>query len=220
MKVGGCAKPSRVPLSAHDLPPRTQTRLGSHRTVGGTLTRDCGVEMTVILLDVDNVMCDFTSVYLSHLHKVADRLHTVEEITSFDFTQCVSTVGEDAAVWHSISNTWHSVQGIPEYLGTSEVLARLREHSRVIAVTTPRWRCPRWMTERAHWLLDRGFSESDICFVSDKSLVAGDLLVDDGVHNIKAWQAKHPHGRAILRSQPWNAAFDWADRIESLANVL
>lgn len=55
---------------------------------------------------------------------------------------------------------------------------------------------------RANWI-GREFPEIDesrYMFTSDKSLVAGDVFIDDGVHNLVACKAKVK----ILLSRPWN----------------
>lgn len=177
--------------------------------------------MTTVLLDCDGIICDFAQVYINILNYQTGRTHTVEDVTHWDFHQCVATRAEDAAVWRYISANPGTVSGAGSYTANLQALDVFDAAGyRVVAVTTPRWHCPLWMPERFKWLSDRGFSEKDVIFTSSKELVQGDALIDDNYTNVSQWQSKHPLGRGILLSRPWNAAFEWADRIESLAAVL
>jgi 5'(3')-deoxyribonucleotidase len=177
--------------------------------------------VSTVLLDVDGIICDFAQVYINILNRQTGRRHTVEDVTHWDFYECVATQAEDAAVWRHISSTPRTVSGAGSYIMNLNAYYMLTWRGvRVVAVTTPRWHCPLWMPERFTWLADRGFSTKDIVFTSDKSLIGGDMLIDDNFENVSQWQAKHPYGRGILLTRPWNAAFEWADRIESLADVL
>ena len=176
--------------------------------------------MTTILLDIDGVICAFAETYLAILREQTGKSFNVSDVTNFDFTRCVSTRDEDRQVWNNLSNVTGLIANLAGHWDNLIALDRLRENHRVVAVTTPRWHCPKWMPERTAWLVKRGFATSDIVFVGDKSLVVGDILIDDGPHNITAWSAAHPFGRAILLERPWNTSFAWEDRIDSLDSVL
>jgi 5'(3')-deoxyribonucleotidase len=69
----------------------------------------------------------------------------------------------------------------------------------VVAVTAPLAESDFWTFERARWLGRRGFRKEDIVFASDKSLVTGDVLIDDGQHNIDSFR-----GPGVLIARPWN----------------
>lgn len=72
-----------------------------------------------------------------------------------------------------------------------------------------------WL-ERHDFLLKRGWrSAKDIIVASDKSMVAGDWLVDDGWHNITDLS------RSILFDAPWNRQYDAGEhRAHSWREVL
>ncbi len=57
-------------------------------------------------------------------------------------------------------------------------------------------------------LCDHGFLVSDrrmsgFAAIHDKGMLNGDLMIDDGIHNLKNFS-----GKKILFTQPWNKSFD------------
>jgi len=173
-----------------------------------------------ILLDVDGILSDFCSLFVSLLNHQTGRNHTSAEVTTFEFS-CIATPEEERAVFAYISNYAGMVRNMPEYGWNVVAMQELRRRGhRVLAVTSPQWDCPRWCYERAQWLRDRGFLHSEIVFTSDKSRIVGDVLVDDRFENVRDWQASHPYGRGIVLDQPWNRAHSWHDRITTLHELL
>ena len=174
-----------------------------------------------ILVDVDGVICSFADCYLRVLNHLTGRNHTSTDVTAFDFSQCVATREEDAAVWEWIARAPGLVERLEPIAWNLAAVDTLRRAGhQVIAVTSPQWTSPYWMPERARWLLARGFSKNEIVFASDKSLISGDMLIDDAIHNVQAWQDVHVYGRAVLVSAPWNLAHAWPDRVTTLQELV
>lgn len=160
----------------------------------------------VILCDIDGVICDFANEYL-HLLKMQHGIRKVEaDITTFHFEQCVSTPEQNASIWRYIERSGGFVYDLPMYNGALEFLSSLRQRGRVVACTSPA--NPTWTAERTKALQDHfGFSKRDIVVASDKSLIIGDFLIDDAVHNCQEWQnGAGMGGFALLFDRPWNAS--------------
>lgn len=158
----------------------------------------------IILLDVDGVIIDFANHYLSLLARRHGVHRSESNITTFHFEQCVSTPDQNKAIWQHIEATPGLVYGLPAYDGAMDFLAALRQKGRVVACTSPANAL--WTAERAQALQDRfGFAKRDIVVASDKSLVTGDFLIDDALHNCKEWQnGAGMGGFALLMDRPWN----------------
>lgn len=154
--------------------------------------------MKTILIDVDGVLANMVEPWLDVLYRVTHRSHHVNQIQGFDF-QGVCNPHEAAQVWRYIAGTPGWCLGLLDYPGAANALGRLRRLGRVVAVTAPLAESDFWTFERARWLGRRGFRKEDIVFASDKSLVTGDVLIDDGQHNIDAFQ-----GPGMLIARPWN----------------
>lgn len=158
----------------------------------------------VVLFDCDGVLCDFSSVYLGSLWAVTGRAHTCEEVTHWNFSECVCTPEEDAKVWARLGRMPGTVANLRPYLGMTEVAARVRATARVVAVTAPTYSIAYWTNERLAWLKKFGFSEADVIFTKDKSLVRGDVLVEDNLRYLESWCAANPWSTGILVDRPWN----------------
>lgn len=178
-----------------------------------------------IWVDCDGVLSDFVEAYLELVADLFGRAHVHNDVTRFNFSECVTTKEEDRIVWGRINATPGLIRGLPDLPGV-DYLPRLRELGDVGCLTSPTTG-PHWVPERFAWLLDRGFTKRDVIFASDKSHVRGDFLIDDSLENCEAWQAAHPNGVAILLDSPWNRhqlagdfvrAYTWEDVINEIAS--
>lgn len=163
--------------------------------------------MTTILVDCDGVLADCVSAYLALLEEMWGIRASKEEVTSHEFGECVCTPEQNEAVWKRIDSTPGFCRGFRELPYAAEGLKHLRGWAdRVVCVTSPHV-SGTWVTERYEWLFARGFSKYDIVLASDKSLVAGDALIDDYVKNLRGTSAL-----PIAIRQPWNS--EWRGAAE------
>jgi 5'(3')-deoxyribonucleotidase len=167
----------------------------------------------LIGVDVDGVVADFVGPVLRHVALRTGRQLTDSDIARFDMA---GALGADA--WESVKRELLSppgfALGLEPYPGAVQGVRALREMGRVVFVTTPFTGSPTWSFERTEWLMKRlDASRSDIAHLVDKTLFAGDILVDDAPNQLEAWVRS---GRAAVRmARPWNegapgeAAADW-----------
>lgn len=98
-------------------------------------------------------------------------------------------------------------------LGLSEVedacwrVEALRRDHSVRVVTAPFVESEYWMHERLRWLRRLHFDNHDVIFASNKSLIRGDVLVDDKPSNILHWAQAWPDGLGLLWDAPYNRKF-------------
>jgi 5'(3')-deoxyribonucleotidase len=63
----------------------------------------------------------------------------------------------------------------------------------------------RWLERHGFLELKHGSISGDYIEAHDKSLIRGDVLIDDGEHNVQAWlDATDGEGMALLFDAPWN----------------
>lgn len=159
-----------------------------------------------ILLDVDGVLADFASQFCEIYYMLHHESRHPEHITTFD----MSSLGPKHKVdecWRFIRRTYGVVSSLPEYPGAYGALKELRKMGRVIACTSPLDEAHNWPGERYAWLRARGFHHRDIVMAADKSTIQGDVLIDDGIHNLAEWEVRPPAlGLKYLISRPWNTA--------------
>jgi len=156
-----------------------------------------------ILLDVDEVMLDA----LKHMLRT---LNVDPVDIDWDGWDVYSVLGEmgyhPLFMAHSIP-WWRSVPEVPGAFKSVQSLTMLRDVE-VIYVTSI-FPARGWFTERVRRLtMEFGASERNIVFTGDKSLVEGDIFVDDKAEALHAWKKAHPHGRPLLfdalNNQPEN----------------
>ena len=155
-----------------------------------------------IWVDCDGVLADFVDGYLNllNLGRDGDSILTHADVTSWD----LRSLDADAdAAWHAINTSTSFCFDLCALEGAYDGLDSLRALGDVACATAPVL-AGTWMHQRADWLLARGFEKRDIVFAEDKSWLMGDVLIDDRVENCLEWQARNPHGLAILFDQPWN----------------
>ena len=100
-------------------------------------------------------------------------------------------------------------------LGQEEMraLEAMRSFAEVVACTAP---LEGHIQGKYKWRR-RHFKKGSIVITHDKSLIRGDILVDDAIHNITAFP-----GSTIIYTQPWNMHHDsinGSSRVESFSQI-
>ena len=165
--------------------------------------------MSILLIDADGVMCDFAGAYISVLNRFARTNFTVEDVTEWSFFDSPKLKDllefiPNIKDWmeHYITQTRGFGLSLDPLPGARDGVRALRDAgNKVYCVTSPWHSSEHWHHERVTWLqIYMDFKPKDIIFASDKSVVAGHVLVDDKPENLATWK----HGRGVLWDQPWN----------------
>lgn len=78
----------------------------------------------------------------------------------------------------------------------------MHELGEVLIVTSAMPNAPTWHNERLRWLAQYlNIPAKEVIFTERKDLVRGDVLIDDGPHNLAA---AHPHMLTICINAPYN----------------
>lgn len=157
----------------------------------------------IVLVDVDGVCADFIAPILEVVN--AQRIEVVngaglvlverEHVTSWGLEHIPGFTPE----LYDLMNSRGFARSLHVIDGAQEAIAHIRERGhRVVFCTTPNRDSPTWAYERAEWLAEHfGADYRDIVQCHDKSLVVGDVLVDDKPDNLR-------HVHDVLFTQPWN----------------
>lgn len=180
--------------------------------------------MKTILIDCDGVLSDFTGKAVSWLNFQIERSGylagigrmsrlTPEMVTSYDIFKALGKEEWKQKFWQEVSSRSSWCYEMAAYPHAKETVGLLRSRGRLVCVTGPvsgRY----WAGERIEWLRDRlGFDRKDIIVAADKSIVHGDVLIEDSMDNLRKW-TQHSLGRhGIIWTMPWNAAEELADNI-------
>ena len=158
-----------------------------------------------ILLDIDGVVAGFAEHYLDTLHKLTGfRAHT-HQIDRWHFHECEWFPKEAKRQVEAEIEKPGWCYGIPLLPHAIGLVGSLREIGTVYAVTSPWASSKHWMYERTEWLHHRlGIRQRHVVHTMAKSLVAGDVLIDDKPENVEDWAQAHAKGRGILFTAPHN----------------
>jgi 5'(3')-deoxyribonucleotidase len=171
-----------------------------------------------ILLDVDGPLTsDFTSLACRELRRRGVEAWP-RDVTDWDIFKCFGVKGTD------VEKACYAVMSAPGYCyefapnaGALDFCewARGRGHG-VYAVTAPLGSSETWAHDRERWLKDDlGFDGKRVVHVADKSVVAGDVFVDDKPSNVADWSKANPGRLAVLWRASYNRDFEWPHAAEN-----
>lgn len=184
--------------------------------------------MKTILLDVDGVLCDFVSGYLTLVYEETGRQFEHHHVTQFDLKRALGLSDtESASVAQRVQQPGFCA-GLAPLPGAVDGVRLLQEVADVYIVTSPWNSNPTWTHEREKWLAAHfGIHHSHVLHGSAKHLVVGDVFIDDRAETIVKWNAAHPGKTAVLWETPWNAGNAWPGvltndwtRVRTLVEVL
>lgn len=175
-----------------------------------------------ILIDVDNVLADFTTMYLRLVRsRIGRELPEDFVVDCWDHARaCGLTPEEEAEVDAALA-----IRGLARMMdplpGAVEgVKALLAEGLEVHFVTAPFLKSPTWDHDRRTWLLEHfGDVGKRVTFTHDKYLVDGLLLIDDNPRNCfeyVSYTAARAERAAIMWAQPHNKNEKLRDRVTRL----
>lgn len=150
-----------------------------------------------ILLDVDCVVADLMPEWLRRYNLDYDDNRLLDEITHWDMTKFVKTeCGKRIYGYLSIPDLYNRVEPVK---GAIEGIDYLRSRGwKIVYVSAGLSQAQ----AKYDWLLQRGLlhNEGEYIAAYDKSLIRGDVLIDDRMDNVRDFP-----GASILFTQPWNA---------------
>lgn len=169
----------------------------------------------LILCDMDEVVADLLSEWLRIYNEKWNDTLSREQVTAWDIRKFVRK--ECGAKAYDILRDPGLYPAVQPIEGALETITHLRmQGHRVVFVTS----CVigsvdakmRWLQKNG--FIDHGATPKDFIAAKDKFLVGGDVLIDDGPHNITAFDRP-----TILFSQPYNESMNHPYRARSWADI-
>lgn len=166
-----------------------------------------------ILVDVDDTVANLVGSWIDIYNSDYNDNLKPEMISDWDIGS-FTKIGEKFYDYLDDPNLYDKVEPIP---GALRVIKQLKSKGyRIIYVTAYDV-----TNAKLKWLMEHGFTNTKMDYVVayDKSLINGDILVDDKYNNVKSFSETN-HKPAILYNQKWNEKFDWKTRANSWDEVL
>lgn len=169
-----------------------------------------------ILFDCDGVINNFQEQLLNHLNKIHNTNYKFEDITHYDwlpntFENCWVPI-EEKSFWDTITVYREAIDTIESLVknGHTIYLATASHFTPILGYK---------ITKMLSYFDTNLVGERNVIVGKDKSMIMGDLLVDDFPTNLDKFK-----GMTICFSQPWNKTYDKTKRtnnwkeIESIIN--
>lgn len=170
----------------------------------------------LVAVDVDGVVADLHTEWLRlYNDDYGDKLRP-EDITKWNIHELVKPeCGEKIFDYLRRSDLYSKVPAVP---GAREGVAEIRANGhRVVFVSSAVLGS---LDQKFKWLIDNGFlknkggkPESDLVFSHDKTLIKADMLIDDGLHNVREWEY------ALLVDAPYNRENTNATRVYNWTHI-
>lgn len=148
--------------------------------------------MPLALLDLDGTLADYDGA-------IADRMFGDRHLQALGLEKARHLISAEPGFFLNL-------KPLPDGFMIVEVLRELG-FSFHVATKGPRTKPLAW-TEKLMWC-DKHLPGIPVTITSDKSLIRGDVLVDDWPPYVEAWLRSNPNGKAIMPFRSYNDA--WVD---------
>lgn len=154
----------------------------------------------VVLCDIDDVMWDFVPHMINWFNKLSSKEIKVEDFKEWDVGKVIPQSRLD--IFWSIS-TWRIFwDGIEARFGAYKYAQLLNQEYKLYFVTATRlgvsdYKIDRFL-EMFNWV-----KPDQIIACQDKSMIKGDLLIDDAYHQLQNFT-----GKKLLVTRSWNEVID------------
>ena len=166
--------------------------------------------MLTVLIDCDGVLADVHKSCLDLVFRHTGQRLEKSDITHWDLFASKGMQNFDKRKFLLDVERGTFVRNIEPFPGAIDAVSKIRELVKVNVVTAPLLYddgtiVGRWIEERSWWLIEHfGLNAKNVTFATDKSLIVGDIFIDDKPANIEMWKAKFPKKTAVL----WKASYN------------
>ena len=166
-----------------------------------------------ILVDVDDVVANLVEEWLSVYNNLSGDNLTSDAITDWDISKFVKPNWKSKI--YEILESHDLYNGVATVKGALDGVKRLVAGDyRVVYVTAP---VMKTAGSKYFWLQKNGFPvvQDNYVEAKDKSLIRGDFIIDDGIHNIENTLAPV----ALLFTRPWNKGCEGYTRVDNWQEI-
>ncbi len=156
----------------------------------------------IILVDADGVLENHTHVWIEMLNEKYGRTVKYDDVKDWNMGKAYPGLTRDQIYDIELDDRMYDLMQPLD--GAKECLEKLLENNNeVYVVTSTPYKALKSKLEKVLFRYYPFLKWKDIIVTSNKKLIKGDVLIDDGVHNLLEGDYKK-----ILVSTPYNESFD------------
>lgn len=166
----------------------------------------------IIAIDVDWVLAKLTQKWVNYYNTIFDDDLKIEEIKTWNIIEHVKPEAKDFMI--NFLNLHKFYRDLDVVSDSQRVLKKLSKHNEIFFVTDPFTRMS--FKSKYDWLEEHFpfIPTENYVFVSNKSIIKADFLIDDGVHNLENFS-----GYSILYDAPYNRDEDRFYRVKNWQDI-
>lgn len=158
----------------------------------------------ILYLDVDGVLANLVGEFIYYLNRGDMGVYTESDFTSWNISEALETV-EDEEFVNRLFMEKGFCRDVRPYPQARLFVDILNYYYDVRIATAPYNKSIFWVAERTEWLEEiMGVASEKIIFAHDKSVLNGDVIIEDNSQNAILWANQNKNGIAILIDRPWN----------------
>jgi 5'-nucleotidase len=163
-----------------------------------------GRETMRVMIDLDGVLADFNNAVINHFKELGYERSDLF-LRTYDISKWYDADNEEVrqefVELMGTKGFWLSLRLMP---GAVDALKEIKKLGHEIYIlTTPWWSSPVSLTEKWGWIkrkLGRVINPCEqVLYATNKSIIDGDILIDDKLKHIQDW----------LKLRPFAIVFDW-----------
>jgi len=160
------------------------------------------MQKLTVLIDMDDTIENFCEIWIKFLNKTHGTNVVIDDVKEWDMSKAFPDLSKEE-LYAPIYETefWRSVTPLPD--SVKYVKQIIDDGHKVVIVTASHPNTISMKLENVLFKYFPFFNISDVIFTSQKQLIQGDVLIDDGPHNLE-------NGRyfKILYDAPHNRYYD------------
>lgn len=168
----------------------------------------------VLLLDMDDVTVDQSSAWVKRIYEKTGRIYDREEFKTWDISSILPSE-ISRMIFEEINKEPGFFRHLPAKEGAIEGIEKLAAYYDIVFVTASEHYA---YQDKYFWIRENLpiFSKPNLVLTHRKDLIAGDIFVDDGPHNL----LKSPAPLKIIFDHPWNRHISQFPRVHNWSQLV
>lgn len=154
-----------------------------------------------ILVDADGVLEDLTQKWVIYLNEKYGTSVRYDDVTEWDMTKSFPSLTREQVYGAELKEELYDQ--LEPYEGAVEYVKKLQDDGHTVyVVTTSPYQIIKTKMEKVIFKYFPNLSWKNVIITSNKKMIKGDVLIDDGIHNLLGADYKK-----VLMTAPYNRAF-------------